>query len=95
MNRYQCFPRIIVDLVDLTRCRPALFRDAPARVSPPKRRRVLLEIDKATRLCYVMMLVGTGCDAPLASRAIAAMLVDHWCDKGPCAFLQKVSKGWK
>ncbi|CAM9350549.1 unnamed protein product, partial [Ectocarpus sp. 12 AP-2014] len=54
-----------------------------------ERRRGLLEIDKATRLCYVMMLVGTGRDPPLASRAIAAMLVDHWCDKGPCAFLQK------
>ncbi|CAM9804029.1 unnamed protein product [Ectocarpus fasciculatus] len=54
-----------------------------------ERRRGLLEIDKATRLCYVMMLVGTGCDPPVASRAIAAMLVDHWCDKGPCAFLQK------
>ncbi|CAN0029375.1 unnamed protein product [Ectocarpus sp. 12 AP-2014] len=52
-------------------------------------RRGLREIDKATRLCYVMMLVGTGRDPPLASRAIAAMLVDHWCDKGPCAFLQK------
>ncbi|CAM9475091.1 unnamed protein product [Ectocarpus sp. 4 AP-2014] len=54
-----------------------------------ERRRGLLEIDKATRLCYVMMLVGTGRDPALASRAIAAMLVDHWCDKGPCAFLQK------
>ncbi|CAN0325256.1 unnamed protein product [Pylaiella littoralis] len=52
-------------------------------------RRPLTQIHGATRLSFVMMLVGSERDPPLASRAIAAMLVDHWCDKGPCSFLQK------
>ncbi|CAM9480353.1 unnamed protein product, partial [Hapterophycus canaliculatus] len=54
-----------------------------------KNRRGLLQIHKATRLSFVMMLVGSGRDPPLASRAISAILVDHWCDKAPCSFLQK------
>ncbi len=55
-----------------------------------KRRRPLSRIHKATRLSYVMMLVGSRRDPPLASRAIAAMLVDHWGDRAPRSALQKV-----
>lgn len=53
-------------------------------------RRDLLKVRKATRLAYVMALVGSKRDPALASRGVAAMLVDHWCDETPCAFLQKV-----
>lgn len=60
---------------------------------PPQRRRHLQQLHEATRLSFVMMLVGSRRDPPVASRAIAAMLVDHWCDKEPCSFLQKVG-GW-
>lgn len=38
-----------------------------------------------------MGLVGSRRDAPLASRAVAALLVDHWCPEDSHAFLQKVS----
>lgn len=55
-----------------------------------QRRRHLQQLHEATRLSFVMMLVGSRRDPPVASRAIATMLVDHWCDKGPCSFLQKV-----
>lgn len=59
-------------------------------VKNTQRRRHLLKIKKETRLSYVMMLVGSKRDPPLASRAIAAMLVDHWCEEESCSFLQKV-----
>ncbi|CAN0051927.1 unnamed protein product, partial [Laminaria digitata] len=54
-----------------------------------QRRRKLLNIHKATRLAYVMGLVGSKRDAPLASLAVAALLVDHWCPNDCYAFLQK------
>lgn len=40
----------------------------------------MAEIQLPTRLVYVMALVGSEQDAPLASRAVTAMLVQHWGD---------------
>eukprot|EP00904_Undaria_pinnatifida_P008597 jgi/Undpi1/4868/HiC_scaffold_19.g08221.m1 len=54
-----------------------------------KARRDLRDIHKATRLAYVMSLVGSRRNPPLASQAVAAVLVDHWCQDEAFAFLQK------
>ena len=56
-----------------------------------KSRRELRQIHKATRLAYVMSLAGSRRNPPLASQAIAAVLVDHWCKDDAHAFLQKVT----